>query len=113
MPNYSLPLDENYLIKATDPLADLLDQDRKDLIERIDKLESLGGERNTLMYDNLSRLDQEDCYSSSLLSSARSGQPYDTRRLQGLEKNVLDVEQRKRMEKGGAWKDIWLITKEL
>ena len=112
-PNYT-DFDPKYLLSpAVDPIADMMDSNRKDLLERMDKLESYLGHRKKILYDNLDRIVDDTCQVSSLLNQARLTSPYDRLPQQNLERQLFDLEQQKRQEQAGAWKDIWLVTKEL
>lgn len=109
--NYTT-FDAKYFVE-TDPVADMLDGERRDLLDRIDKLESHITQRKKLMYENLNRMDEDSCSVGSRISQAQIVNPYDRIGANRLEDNVLDLERQKRTEKDNAWKDMWFINKEL
>lgn len=109
--NYG-PFDPKYFV-ASDPLADLLGADKRDLIERIAKLEGWLDERKKILYDNLARIDDDVCRADSDLYHVRVTHPYEPRLAEGIERTLFSLEEQKRLERGGAWKDMWLVNKEL
>ena len=109
--NYG-PFDPKYFVES-DPLAEMVSADKRDLGERIGKLETWLDDRKKILYDNLARIEDDICHADSDLYHARLTHPYDTRPAEGIERTVFDLEQQKRFERGGAWKDMWLVNKEL
>ena len=109
--NYG-PFDSKYFVEES-PLEDMFASEKKDLGERISKLESWITDRNALMYDNLARIDEKECEVDSQIYWARCIHPYEPREVQGLEKTLVDLEVQRRLERGGAWKDCFLVNKEL
>lgn len=109
--NYG-PFDPKYFAES-DPLADLLGADKHDLGERIAKLEGWLDERKKILYDNLARIEDDVCRADADLYHVRITHPYDPRPAEGIERTLFDLEQQKRFERGGAWKDMWLVNKEL
>ena len=109
---YGLPFDGRYCVQS-DPLADMLDAEKRDLGQRISKLESWLQDRNSLMYSNLSQLDDRECAVDSRMYWLRTAHPYEIKETQGIEKSLLDIEFHKHLERGSAFKDMWLVNKEL
>lgn len=109
--NYG-PFDPKYLVPS-DPLADLFGADKHDLVERIAKLEGWLDERKKILYDNLGRIDDDICRADSDLNFVRYSHPYEPRLAEGIERTLFNLEEQKRLERGGAWKDLWLVNKEL
>ena len=105
--------DEKYFVPSPDPIMEMLDKDRKDLLERIDMLDKWLDQRKKILYDNLGRIGYNICRVDSSIRHSEWTNPYDHRDIQGLEKSLIDLEQQKRMENTGAWKDMWLVSKEL
>ena len=109
--NYA-PFDPKYLV-ASDPISDLFGADKRDLVERIGKLESWLDERKKILYDNLARIEDDVCRADSDLYHVRVTHPYEPRLAEGIERTLFNLEEQKRLERGGAWKDLWLVNKEL
>ncbi len=109
--NYG-PFDPQYFV-ASDPLDDLFGGDKRDLVERIAKLEGWLDERKKILYDNLARIDDDVCRADSDLYHVRVTHPYEPRLAEGIERTLFNLEEQKRLERGGAWKDLWLVNKEL
>jgi len=111
------PFDPRYFVQVANqtagPLDSMLEADRKDILDRMDSLEAYITQRKDIMYENLDRIDQDSCDLGSKLNSARLAQPYDHMSHNQLERNLFDLERQKREEKTHAWKDVWLISKEL
>lgn len=106
------PFDPKYFVES-DPLADMIGADKRDLGERIGKLESWLDDRKKILYDNLARIEDDVCHAESDLYHVRATHPYEARPAEGIERTLFDLEQQKRFERGGAWKDMWLVNKEL
>lgn len=94
-------------------LAALVDSQRKDLVERKDRLEAWLGGRQSVMDSNLSAIDSEIGKMDCAKEWSRSINPYDHEAIRGLEKLIMENELRKGLERSGAWKDMWLVQKEL
>ena len=109
--NYG-PFDPKYFV-ASDPLAELLGADKRDLVQRIAKLDGWIEDRKKILYDNLSRIEDDICRADSDLYQVRLTHPYDPRPAEGIEKTLFGLEEQKCLERGGAWKDMWLVQKEL
>jgi len=110
--NYGL-FDEKYFVPSPDPIMEMLDTDRKDLLERIDILDKWLDQRKQIQNDNLSRIEYDICQVDSSIRHSEWINPYDHRELHGLERSIIDLEEQKRMENTGAWKDMFLVGKEL
>lgn len=104
--------DPKYFV-ASDPLAELMTADKRDLAERIVKLEGWLDERKKILYDNLARIEEDVCRADSELYHIKITHPYEARPAEGIERALFDLEQQKRFERGGAWKDMWLVNREL
>ncbi len=79
----------------------------------IDALESTRYERRKILYDNLARIDDDVCRADSDLYHVRVTHPYEPRLAEGIERTLFNLEEQKRLERGGAWEDLWLVNKEL
>lgn len=114
--NYG-PFDPRYFVQIPDQgpgfLDDILEADRKDLLERMDSLEAYITQRKELLYENLNRIDQDSCDLGTKVNKALITHPYDQQSVPNLERSLFDLEKQKREEKTNAWKDIWQVSKEL
>lgn len=110
--NYISGFDPKYFVQ-TDLVSDMLDAERRDLLDRIDKLESFVNERKKLMYENLTELDEGLSYASQRIAQAQDWNPYDHKHASDLERRFGDIQQQKQMEKNHTWSDIWNVNREL
>lgn len=111
-PGYSLPVDPKYFVEP-DPISDMLETERRDLLDRIDTLEDHVKSRKELMYTNLSHIDENTSQLGQTLSRTMLLHPYDVDEVSKLERELFNLENQKRMEKTNTWRDIWNVSKEL
>ena len=109
--NYG-PFDAKYFVES-DPLAEMVDADRKDLAERIGKLEGWLDDRKKILDENISRLEDQVCLVDSEMNRVQINPSYDLRPVLDLDRSLLAIDEQKCREKTGAWKDMFLVGKEL
>lgn len=105
--------DPKYFVSQNSPsIDDMFDKERKDLLERIDRLEGFISDRKRIQYDNLNRIENDTCNLDSKLYQAKSISPYDHLQHNQIEKELVNLESQKRLENVNAWRDMWLVQKE-
>ncbi len=57
-------------------LDDILDADRRDILDRMDKLQDYVSQRKQIMYDNLERIDQDSCDINNRIEHVKVLEPY-------------------------------------
>ena len=111
---YKTGFEAEYLVQdSPDSIDKLFDQDRRDLLDRIDKIQGFMDQRMKIMYDNLYQIDQDSCGLGTRVEGIKQTQPYETQQISQLERGIFDLEKQKRHEKEAAWKDVWHLNKEL
>ena len=92
-------------------LDDLMNQRRDVIHSKIQMVLSEIGERYTLKNENLSEICRDQCTFRNLINLM--GDIYLDRNRIELEEKILDLEQEKRMEKAGYFRDVLFLRKEL
>jgi len=108
-PRYFVPS----AVEAGAPSLDFLDSEKKDLRERMQKLESWIEDRKRIMDENLLRIEEDTCLVDRQVEETACREPLDPKHIHDLEGSLLELENQKRLEKTGAWKDMFLVSKEL
>ena len=92
-------------------LEQLMQQKKETILSKIGMLNTDIGLRYKLKDDNLYLIDRDQCTCKNLIN-ALGDHFYDPKRLE-MERKILDLEQEKRREMAGCFRDILFLKKDL
>ncbi|MEK9136480.1 MAG: hypothetical protein AAB393_05110 [Bacteroidota bacterium] len=111
-----IAFDPRYYVDASiraEPAFDLFEEDKKILAFRLGKLEEWIEQRKSILQDNLDHVDHDICTIDTEVDRATAAEPYDPKQVHDLEKTLVGLEMQKRLEQVNAFKDMWLVEKEI
>ena len=108
-PSHYLAFDPHYFVF----LKDILSPEDTNEITKIQTLEDYIEQRKKVLESNIASITQSILSLSSELSAAKGIDPYNHNRHIQMERTIIELEREKRQEQTNAWKDIWIVMKEL